>query len=145
MSKGVPGFTTDVLESAKRACLSTAIVAYCRAFVRSSGTKFAVPILKLDIVEIGQEPWAQEMHQRLLDARHKVIAHADWEHHNSALIRPGPFRLGTGRIFSLPVLEAGFDFEAFKRLATTLHFQISIRRRELDERIIQHENRPSDY
>ncbi len=139
LSEGVPGLTTDFIESAKRACISSAVVAYCRAFVHSSGAKFAVPRLELGVAPIGKEKWASDTHDSLLKARHKIIAHSDWEYHHSALIRPGPFHIGTARVFSLPVLEASLNVDAFKELATTLHFQISVLRRDLDDRIVQNE------
>lgn len=137
LGQGVPHLTNDNIQSARRGCLAAAVVAYCRAFLESKGGEsHAVPMITLKKLPLGSEPWAKETHERVLKARNELVAHSDWQHHNTALIEPGPFRLGSGRVFSLPVLETMIDIEAFTRLAKELHVQAQVRRRDLDEEVI---------
>lgn len=138
LGRGVPGLNNDTIESAKRGCLSAAVVAYCRAFMKSyGGEAYAVPMLDLDVVALGSEEWARNTHEAVLEARNKLVAHSDWEYHHTTLIPPGPFRIGTARIFSLPVLETRIDIEAFTRLARELHVQVQLRQRDLDNAVVE--------
>lgn len=140
LAQGAPGLTTDVIEAARRACLDVAIVAYCRAFLTSSGANYAVPRLKLRVAPIGKEAWAREMHLFLIKARNKIIAHSDWEHHNTTLIRPEAPSYGAARRWSLPNAAAGMDIPKFAMLASTLLEQVTIIRWNLDHEILKRES-----
>lgn len=134
-----PPITTDTIESARRACLATAVVAYCRAFMKSSGEQHATPKLTLKVLPIGREKWARETHLSLLRVRNKLIAHSDWEYHNTALMRGDPELIGVVRRYSLPVVEPELDVPQFRRLADVMLQQAAVLRADLDRRVLNAE------
>jgi hypothetical protein len=65
-----------------------------------------------------------EMHKRVLNRRHKAVAHSDWEYHKSELqevIESG----GVVRKHSVVIYGEGIDIKMFREMAETMgnHFR----------------------
>ena len=70
-----------------RCYLDEAVISYCRPFTRSPG----MPLLKFADLEIEPTPEQQDLHDRLMTYRHKVVAHSDVERMRIAVTALKPF------------------------------------------------------
>lgn len=139
LSRAAGSVTTDTIDSARRACVAMAIVAYCRAFVRSNSENLAVARIKLKVLPIGKEPWAREIHLAALKLRNKLIAHSDWEFHHTTLLRGGPDQIGVARTYSLPTVEPKINVAKFHKLAKIMLEQSQLMRADLDRKVLMAE------
>ncbi|HSH54311.1 MAG TPA: hypothetical protein VK967_04715 [Methylotenera sp.] len=105
--------------------LAAAIVAYSRAFMDSRGKQFAAPKVKVNLGEIfGHNINKIKLHKLILEKRHKVVAHSEWDYRNSTLIEVTNSR-STLRKNSVVNYQQGIDLELFKEVIETmkLHFR----------------------
>lgn len=82
-----------------RCYVDAATVAYCRPFTASRG----LPIFKFEQIGLVLTDAEANLHQRILDYRHQVVAHSDL-----ALMRirlkTFPLELGDGGVFMFPLM-----------------------------------------
>lgn len=70
-----------------RCYLDEAVISYCRPFTQAHG----MPLLSFADLKIAPTPEQQDLHDRLMTYRHKVVAHSDVERMRIAVTAMKPF------------------------------------------------------
>ncbi len=67
--------------------LVAAIVTYSRPFIESFGGKLIAPKFKVNLGRVFDNDRSKiDLHKRILEIRHKAVAHSDWEYRQSILL-----------------------------------------------------------
>lgn len=99
----------------QRALLTAAIVCYARPFTNNSGSREnAIPVISQKFINnIG--PKEKELHDKIIELRHKVVAHSDFD------AKPCERGIeGTALMADVDVLKVGIDTELFHLLADSM-------------------------
>ncbi len=118
------------------ATYSAAIVSYARGFLRSNSVGYAVRRLTAEDLNIFRQQWAKELHDLIVDKRDTMVAHADWEHHNTRLDKEDSPPNGSVRISSVPQVFAGIQHHQFRELASAVLSEARIRHFDIDRNLV---------
>jgi hypothetical protein len=105
--------------------LIAAIISYSRAFTASRGKEYASPLVKVNLGNAFQHDQEKiNLHKRILNKRHKAVAHSDWEFHTTELVEI----TDTGGVLRRrPVVMYGeeIDIGLFREIAESMchHFR----------------------
>lgn len=122
----------EFIEAAKRhpqsaieweALVEIAVIRYARPFSRNRGTSIADARIKADVAQILDSQADVDLHNRIIDLRNQVVAHADASFFPTTLLDP----VGNSRARGFAVastrwhiLSAGIDLDAFARIAKAM-------------------------
>jgi len=105
--------------------LIAAIVSYSRAFTDSRAVQFAASKTKVNLGNVFNNDTSRiNLHKRILNKRHKAVAHSDWKLRNTQLLEAEK-RNGVLRKYSVVDYGEGIDIDMFQSMAETMrdHFQ----------------------
>lgn len=117
------------------ACMSAAIVAYSRGFVRSNSTGQATSKFDFNSLDTAKYEWAATLHKRVIAKRNQAVAHSDWVEHNTKLdstSRSG----GAARSSSVPQILSEIHVDKFLELTHVLFQEVSFKCHLLDLRTL---------
>jgi hypothetical protein len=118
-----------------------AIVTYCRPFKHSRSKDNADPKLDRDSLSVFHDsPELLALHKRLEERRDKVIAHGDWEYHNTELIGDAG-KTGVLRRAAIPPITHGIDVAAFLELTDILAKECTQKLYDLDRQTLDERQR----
>lgn len=123
------------------AIYSAAIVSYSRGFLKSNSVGSAIRKLTVQDLDIFLQPWARELHNAIVDKRDTMVAHADWEHHNTQLDKDGSPLNGVIRVSSVPPIFVGIQHDQFRELAEAVLSEARIRHFEIDRKAVTDKSR----
>lgn len=107
------------------AILQLAIVCYCKSFIASKSGNKADPKIEVETVGLfAKRQDFKELHDKLFEKRHKLIAHTEWDFHATKLVDsyldPGDFSISVQRHSRKHNPCAGIDAALFHELTTLL-------------------------
>lgn len=119
------------------AIFQLAIVCYCKSFISSNSRNKADPKIELEAVELfADRPDLKELHDKLFEKRHRLIAHTEWDFHATKLVEvyfdPGS---GCSSVFRQAQKHnpcAGIDAEKFYELTELLEDEFGNGHYQLD-------------
>jgi hypothetical protein len=109
----------------REALLIAAIVSYSRAFTDSRGKQSAASRVKVDLGKVFDNDFSKtELHKRVLDRRHRAVAHSDWVCRNTQLLEANRLK-GALRRKSVVDYGEGIDIKMFTKIADIMcdHFR----------------------
>ena len=127
----------DTFHTHCSAILQLAIVCYCKSFISSNSRNYADPKIEMGTVELfADRQDLKECHDKLFEKRHKLIAHTEWEFHNTQLVdvyhEPESDLSSSFRKSQKHNPCSGVDVGLFYELAKLLNQEFDRRHFELD-------------
>ncbi len=118
------------------AAYSAAIVSYSRGFLKSHSVGYAARRLTTEDLNIFRQQWAKELHDLVIEKRDTMVAHADWEHHNTRLDKEDSPSNGSVRVSSIPQVFAGIQHHQFRELAAAVLSEAKNRYFDIDRKLV---------
>jgi hypothetical protein len=118
--------------------LVAAIVAYSRPFIGSFGGEQIAPKLKVNLGKVFNHDRSNiDLHNRILEIRHKAVAHSDWKYRQSTLME-AIYEQGVPSVrrrASVVTYSQGIDVQLFVRIAEIMrgHFRREMFDRDLTQ------------